>query len=88
LVGRYEQSKSLPLKDHGSWPFFTKINATVAYSLGKEYAIALWKKNKAYYKFANSESLKVYIIDVMTDQRYFLQNRFIDSRPLIHSHSK
>jgi hypothetical protein len=30
----------------------------------------------------------VYRIDAMVVQKYCLQNRFIDSRPVIHPHSK
>jgi hypothetical protein len=39
LAGRYEQLKSLPIKGHGNWPFFIKINTTIAYNLGMKYAI-------------------------------------------------
>jgi hypothetical protein len=60
----------------------------VAYNFEIKCAIALWKANEVYYKFARSESLKVYTIDAMVDQRRCSQNCFIDLRPLIHSHSK
>jgi hypothetical protein len=88
LVAYYKQSKSLPIKSHGNWPFLTKINATVAYSLGIECAIVLRKVNEAYYKCTKSEHFKIYAIDAMVDQRCCLQNRFIDSKPLTHPHSK
>jgi hypothetical protein len=72
LVGHYEQLKSLPIRGHGSWPFLTKINATVAYSLGIECVITSWKANETYYKSAKFEPLKVYTIDAMMDQRFYL----------------
>ena len=52
----HEQSKSLPIKCHNSWPFFIEINAMVAYNLGIEFIIASWKANETYYKFADMES--------------------------------
>jgi hypothetical protein len=61
---------------------------TVLYNLKIAHAIASWKANKVYYKWVKSQYLEVYRIDAMVAQRYCLQNRFIDSRPLTHPHSK